>query len=38
MPFSEKTKNEIDEYCSNHLPEDAWYENEFDFISDNRIS
>lgn len=34
MPFSDTTKNEILEYCSNHLPMGEWYEDEFDFIED----
>lgn len=41
MAFSEKIKNEIQLYCTNHLPLDSWYENEFSFIRDvelkNRI-
>ena len=41
MAFSEKLKNEIQLYCTNHLPPDSWYENEFSFIQDielkNRI-
>lgn len=41
MAFSEKLKNEIQLYCTNHLPPDLWYDNEFSFIQDielkNRI-
>lgn len=34
MAFSEKLKNEIQLYCTNHLPSDLWYDNEFSFIQD----
>ncbi|MCI8956144.1 MAG: hypothetical protein HFG29_04025 [Eubacterium sp.] len=34
MAFSEKLKKEIETYCTNHLPPDSWYENEFSFILD----
>lgn len=34
MAFSEKLKKEIEIYCTNHLPPDSWYENEFSFIMD----
>lgn len=34
MAFSEKLKEEIEIYCTNHLPTDSWYENEFSFILD----
>lgn len=37
MAFTQKTQEEILEYCTNHLPGDLWYENEFDFIKDNHL-
>lgn len=37
MAFTKETKDEIVEYCTNHLPEDLWYENEFDFIQDDKL-
>ena len=37
MAFTKETKKEIVEYCTNHLPEDLWYENEFDFIEDIKL-
>ena len=37
MAFTQETKEEILEYCSNHLPEDLWYEKEFDFIQDDYL-
>lgn len=37
MAFTKETKKEIVEYCTNHLPEDLWYESEFDFIQDNKL-
>lgn len=37
MPLGISEKNEILEYCNNHLPEDDWYEEQFDFIKDNEL-
>lgn len=37
MAFSEKLKSEIQLYCTNHLPLDSWYENEFSFIQDTEL-
>lgn len=41
MAFPKKLADEIRVYCTNHLPPDSWYENEFSFIQDialrNRI-
>ena len=34
MAFSKEIKKEIEQYSSNHLPLDSWYENEFSFIQD----
>ncbi|SES64831.1 hypothetical protein SAMN02910413_0279 [Pseudobutyrivibrio sp. C4] len=37
MPFTTETKEEILDYCENHLPEDDWYEEQFDFILDEDL-
>lgn len=41
MPLEEKIKNAVYDYCNNHLPDESWYEDEFEFIEDatfrNRI-
>lgn len=37
MAFNEKLKKEINDYCNNHLPEEDWYENEFDFIQNESL-
>ncbi len=41
MPLPQKIQEEIKRYCNNHLPNNDWYEKEFDFIHDvslkNRI-
>lgn len=41
MAFSEELKKEIELYCTNHLPTNSWYKNEFCFIQNielrNRI-
>lgn len=37
MAFSKEIKKEIEQYCSNHLPSDSWYENEFSFVQDIRL-
>jgi len=37
MAFTQETKKEIMDYCSNHLPADFWYEKEFDFIQDVQL-
>lgn len=37
MPLGISEKNEILEYCNNHLPEDDWYKEQFDFIKDNEL-
>lgn len=41
MAFTDELKVEIEKYCTNHLPSQSWYENEFSFIRDlelkNRI-
>ena len=37
MPFSKEFAAEIQSYCTNHLPPDSWYENEFSFIQDTKL-
>lgn len=37
MPFELKIKNYINKYCENHLPDELWMENEFDFIKDQDL-
>lgn len=37
MAFSKELKNEVETYCSNHLADDEWYENEFCFIQDREL-
>lgn len=37
MPFTNEIKKEIYKYCENHLADDAWYENQFDFILDEAM-
>ena len=37
MPFSEQVRTTIYDYCENHLADEAWYNNEFDFIEESTI-
>lgn len=37
MAFSKEIQDEIYAYCNNHLPEENWYETEFDFIKDEAL-
>ena len=37
MPFPQNVREEITKYCTNHLPEDNWYEIEFIFIKDLKL-
>lgn len=37
MPFDSINKNYVTDYCSNHLPSDEWFNNEFNFISDTLL-
>ncbi|MBQ9349108.1 MAG: hypothetical protein IJT94_17505 [Oscillibacter sp.] len=37
MAFDSNTKEEICRYCYGHLPDNAWYEKEFDFIQDEAL-
>ncbi|MBQ7504947.1 MAG: hypothetical protein IJT79_06505 [Ruminococcus sp.] len=34
MPFKESLKNAIYDYCNNHLADEDWYNEEFEFIED----
>jgi len=34
MPLEKNIQNAVYEYCNNHLPDQTWYENEFEFIED----
>ena len=34
MPLSKNVKDEIYNYCNNHLADESWYEDEFEFIED----
>lgn len=37
MPLEKEIIEEIKKYCESHLPENNWYENEFNFISDDNL-
>lgn len=37
MAFPESIKSKVYEYCTNHLPDDNWYKEEFSFIEDNSL-
>lgn len=37
MPLSENVKKAVYDYCNNHLADDQWYQNEFDFIEDDSL-
>lgn len=37
MPFTTGTQKEIVDYCTNHLPGDDWYNEQFDFINDEEL-
>ncbi|WP_026915929.1 hypothetical protein [Christiangramia portivictoriae] len=37
MPFKDEIKQEIESYITNHLPEENWFENYFDFIDDQKL-
>lgn len=34
MAFSKELKDEVYNYCNNHLPDENWYDCEFEFIED----
>lgn len=35
MPFSEEIKEYVVKYCNSHLPNEKWFEENFDFIQDD---
>lgn len=37
MPLEKGIIEDIKNYCESHLPENNWYENEFNFISDDNL-
>lgn len=37
MPLENEVIEEIIKYCESHLPENNWYENEFNFICDDKL-
>lgn len=37
MPLEKEIIEDIKNYCESHLPENNWYENEFNFISDDNL-
>ncbi len=37
MPFDSTYKEYINNYCTNHLPTDSWFDSEFDFIANNEL-
>ena len=37
MPLSNNVKDEIYNYCNNHLADESWYENKFEFIEDDDL-
>jgi hypothetical protein len=37
VPLCAEFQREIYEYCSNHLADNAWYKNEFNFIRDENL-
>lgn len=37
MPLSNDVKKEIYEYCNNHLADEDWYKEEFEFIEDEKL-
>lgn len=38
MAFSEELRESIDNYVNQHLPDEYWFENYFDYISDRTLS
>jgi hypothetical protein len=38
MAFTEETKETIENYVNQHLPDEYWFENYFDYISDTELS
>lgn len=37
MPLPKNIQTEIYNYCSNHLPSEEWYDEEFEFIEDQKL-
>lgn len=37
MPFNDTIKKEIEDYIKNHLPDEVWFDDFFDFINDNTL-
>ncbi len=37
MPLSPNVKKEIYDYCNNHLADEEWYKEQFDFIEDEKL-
>lgn len=37
MPFSQKLQSEVYDYCNNHLADEDWYNEEFEFIEDESL-
>lgn len=37
MSFCSEIKKLIYDYCDNHLADEPWYQNEFDFIADQKL-
>lgn len=37
MPLSLDVKNAVYSYCKNHLADELWYEDQFDFIQDEKL-
>lgn len=34
MPILREVQSEIYDYCTKHLPNKEWYQNEFEFVND----
>ena len=37
MPLSQEVRKEIYNYCNNHLANEDWYKEEFEFIEDEKL-
>ena len=37
MPLDADVKKAIYDYCNNHLADESWYEEEFEFIQDDKL-
>ena len=37
MPLDASIKKAVYDYCNNHLADEAWYEEEFEFIQDDKL-